>query len=262
MSGVRRRIALGAMLGDWRHARPSSASPERPAAAVSAPSSPQRFWEFGSSAQFLRSWLFAPLFYARQEGVPASMSESALWGHFLEHGLAAGLSPSPFFDTRFVQRVLQAQGAPSNADPLELWDTGRPLSPTPFFDAGFYLIRYPDVRQSGLDPFVHWTLWGIFEGRQPAPFLEMSPFGDRFGSLRARRAAVHSVTSLDDLVDELSARSCIGLPILKSTYGDTASLPDVLSGRIPFMTDPQLLFGELGEWLPKHRNAILGLEHP
>ncbi len=36
-----------------------------------------------------------------------------------------------------------------------------------FFDAAWYLHQYPDVREAGKRPFVHYALHGFFEGRAP-----------------------------------------------------------------------------------------------
>ncbi|MBL3576171.1 hypothetical protein JMK10_21030 [Rhodovulum sulfidophilum] len=38
-----------------------------------------------------------------------------------------------------------------------------------FVDTDFYLKTYPDVAQAGVDPVVHYCLWGWQEGRDPAP---------------------------------------------------------------------------------------------
>jgi hypothetical protein len=37
----------------------------------------------------------------------------------------------------------------------------------PFFDAAFYLERYPDVRQAGMNPLRHYLRHGAAEGRKP-----------------------------------------------------------------------------------------------
>ena len=37
-----------------------------------------------------------------------------------------------------------------------------------FFDAGWYLARYPDVAAAGLDPLTHFPRFGIAEGRATA----------------------------------------------------------------------------------------------
>jgi hypothetical protein len=40
------------------------------------------------------------------------------------------------------------------------------------FDENYYLINYPDVRQSGMDPFDHFHRFGMAEGRRPNPYFE------------------------------------------------------------------------------------------
>lgn len=37
------------------------------------------------------------------------------------------------------------------------------------FDFQWYLDRYPDIRQTGIRPFKHFLMHGIFEGRDPSP---------------------------------------------------------------------------------------------
>jgi hypothetical protein len=42
----------------------------------------------------------------------------------------------------------------------------------PFFDAAFYLERYPDVRQAGMNPLRHYLRHGAAEGRKPHRLFE------------------------------------------------------------------------------------------
>ncbi|WP_081067563.1 glycosyltransferase family 61 protein [Burkholderia stagnalis] len=56
------------------------------------------------------------------------------------------------------------------------------------FDAQYYLSKYPDVVQAGSDPLVHFTRYGLWEGRAPNRWL-------------ARHAATHNaITSLLSLL--------------------------------------------------------------
>lgn len=278
MSGLRRRIALGAMFRSWNVARYAGTgsgslqgskelhvSAGMGKAAIEGlpralPASAGRFWEFGSAAQFVRSWLFRPDYYARCAGLSGAMSEASVWSHFMAEGWRSGFSPSPLFDVPFIRRVLVAAGFGPDADPFAVWDSGRAISPTPLFDAGWYLVRYPDVRLSGLDPFVHWSMWGVFEGRAPASFVELGALGEHTESLRVRRMRINGVTGPEDLLRHPDSRSCVNLAALSEAFGGQVTLDSLMSGEVPFMTDPQALFGVLGEWLPRNRESILGLE--
>jgi hypothetical protein len=40
------------------------------------------------------------------------------------------------------------------------------------FDPSFYLERYPDVRQSGVNPLFHYLQYGVAEGRKPNHLFE------------------------------------------------------------------------------------------
>ena len=44
------------------------------------------------------------------------------------------------------------------------------------FDAAFYLDRYPDVAEAGIDPFQHFMDMGWREGRSPAPWFIMDVY--------------------------------------------------------------------------------------
>ena len=44
--------------------------------------------------------------------------------------------------------------------------------PHPLFDPAFYLERYPDVRQSGVNPLLHFVRYGAAEGRKPHPLFQ------------------------------------------------------------------------------------------
>lgn len=43
------------------------------------------------------------------------------------------------------------------------------LRSSPFFQSGWYLDRYPDVRANGVDPVEHYVRFGAAEGRDPGP---------------------------------------------------------------------------------------------
>lgn len=65
--------------------------------------------------------------------------------HYLAHGAALGLAPSPFFSPRF------------------------------------YLTANKDVAQSRMDPFTHFVRHGIDEGRSPHPEIDLKWAATRFG---------------------------------------------------------------------------------
>lgn len=52
------------------------------------------------------------------------------------------------------------------------WQLG--LDPHPEFSSAFYLQRSPDVREAGVNPYLHYIQWGRNEGRLPNPALRDS----------------------------------------------------------------------------------------
>lgn len=49
----------------------------------------------------------------------------------------------------------------------------------PLFDAAYYLDENPDVRTSGVDPYVHYLRKGILEGRNPHPLFDTDWYLER-----------------------------------------------------------------------------------
>jgi hypothetical protein len=93
----------------------------------------------------------------------------------------AALDPSPYFHTAYY---LAAIGRPLRRRP---WSLGKRLSPlgdfvatppgervvpTPLFDRAWYVDSYPDVTQSGFDPFLHYVASGDRDGRWPGPWFD------------------------------------------------------------------------------------------
>lgn len=42
-----------------------------------------------------------------------------------------------------------------------------------YFDREWYLLRYPDIPAGGADPFLHYLGWGLAEGREPHPLIDI-----------------------------------------------------------------------------------------
>jgi GT2 family glycosyltransferase len=56
----------------------------------------------------------------------------------------------------------------------------------PLFDADWYLRTYPDVAESGMDPYLHYRTHGAREGRDPCPFLDRDWYLARYPDVAAR----------------------------------------------------------------------------
>lgn len=102
-----------------------------------------------------------PNYYAGQAGLPPGMSAADLVEHFVQRGVEAGVSPSPLFPedaaTPMRRRILEARVA----GPAEGW-----------FDASAYLDTNRDLVGSPLEPFEHFLLFGLREGRSPHPLFD------------------------------------------------------------------------------------------
>jgi GT2 family glycosyltransferase/glycosyltransferase involved in cell wall biosynthesis len=89
------------------------------------------------------------------------------------HGDAAGLWPSPLFDVRHYDAQCGDTGGINRLLHYGLVSRHRGVSPSPWFDAEYYLRCNPDVAHTGMDPLRHFQRWGWREGRNPLPGIDM-----------------------------------------------------------------------------------------
>ena len=85
--------------------------------------------------------------------------------HYRTIGHLAGLDPSPYVSTAW----LRAHMGERPSDPLSAWLgewTELELNPHPCLHLETYLEENPDVAESGINPLVHWLMFGRAEGRR------------------------------------------------------------------------------------------------
>lgn len=112
--------------------------------------------------------------------------------HYIAFGEAEGRNPSPWFDTEWYREAYRL--GPRDAclkHFLERRASGQ-VSPVPVFDPGFYLDQNPDVARSGVDPFEHFCVFGVHEGRNPAAEFDVKFYQSRHGAqLQGQNPLLH-----------------------------------------------------------------------
>jgi len=68
--------------------------------------------------------------------------------------------------------------------PLGLAKAVREIRGSGLFDPVFYLLKYPDVRDSGADPLKHYLLHGGHQGRNPSPLFHSKFYLDKYADVR------------------------------------------------------------------------------
>lgn len=68
--------------------------------------------------------------------------------------------------------------------PLGLAKAVREIRGSGLFDPVFYLLKYPDVRDSGGDPLKHYLLHGGHQGRNPSPLFHSKFYLDKYADVR------------------------------------------------------------------------------
>lgn len=120
---------------------------------------------------------YADANFGQQAGaVTSHAAQSLALNHYLSQGWRSGLSPSPYFDAPWYLEQ-NPHVAKSNMEPLAHyvtrgWREGR--SPSVYFDAQWYMSRYPDVKESAIEPLFHYMRSGWREGRSPSVYFDTS----------------------------------------------------------------------------------------
>lgn len=102
--------------------------------------------------------------------------------HYIAFGEAEGRNPSLWFDTNWY-RETHGLGPkdPCLKHFLERRTSGQ-VSPVPVFDTAYYLDTNKDVAQSGIDPFEHFCIFGVKEGRNPAADFDVKFYQQRYAA--------------------------------------------------------------------------------
>lgn len=158
------RVAKLAAIPSSSHASSSAASPESAAAGAA-------MLGLTDEEKGLFRVMFAPRFYAGQVGLPETTPADELFNHFLAHGLAAGVSPTPLFEPDvFHEHEGHIDPVLADKPALVRWCRTRyatKVIPTTRFDVDFYLDMYEELRAPEVDPFEHFLRHGLQEGRRP-----------------------------------------------------------------------------------------------
>ncbi|MEM9224173.1 MAG: glycosyltransferase [Pseudomonadota bacterium] len=79
--------------------------------------------------------------------------------------------------------ALYPEVAQSGLDPFEHYvsvGSAQNLRPHPFFNPAFYLKSYPDVAEAGLHPLVHYLKYGGAEWRTPSPLVDLRRYHKKY----------------------------------------------------------------------------------
>lgn len=119
--------------------------------------------------------------------------------HYVEHGDAADLSPSPLLNVRHYDAHWPDRQGVNRLLHFGLCAHFTGFSPSPWFDADYYLRSYPDVGRTAIDALVHFQRWGWREGRNPLPGLDMRRLLNGRPELRMLKGGVLSAFASGEL---------------------------------------------------------------
>lgn len=138
---------------------------------------------------------------------PSDLKGMSALRHYVLHGDAAGLSPSPLFDLRHYDAHCGPRHGINRLLHYGLVARFQGLSPTPWFDGEYYLQSNPDVQQSGHDPLEHFQRWGWREGRSPLPGLDMRRLLSSHPEMRVSKGNALAMFASGELAHLVQAQS-------------------------------------------------------
>ena len=135
------------------------------------------FVKIGHDRGLWPSPLFDPALYLRASPDVQRDRKNAL-EHYLETGQHEQRDFHPLIDRGYL--LAQTRAIRPGLDCLRLLvdePRCRDLSPTPLFDAEFYLARYPEARESRCGAFEHFLRFGAVAGYDPHPLFSTEFYG-------------------------------------------------------------------------------------
>lgn len=156
------------------------------------------------------------------------------------------------------------------------WKMG--WNPNAYFDVNFYLAKYPDVKNSGVEPFEHFVTHGAAEGRIPngtaqitgdaiardALFYNGSEQAVNLGPLKPKTPyylviAAYDAFSESDVIrsDEIEFETGVidADALGEQIIGDSQLLKD-LRDRIALITSPEEVIGSVNERIKNAADAV------
>lgn len=188
-----------------------------------------------------RHLFFNKAFYNRQ--FPGVTNHGI--AHYLRKGFLKGCDPHPLFCTKFVLSQFEFTRFQNVFMNFAVHSKNkRYVSPSQLFDVNFYLSRYRDVYEANVDPFLHFCLYGFFEGRQSSMMFEPDP--PPINKQRKRRKFIREIGSLDTFVMEYDSSFFFDVKSLRSKYGDSI-IRNFFTGDILDSFNYEHVFGSVNE---------------
>ncbi|WP_237064730.1 glycoside hydrolase family 99-like domain-containing protein [Microbulbifer guangxiensis] len=119
-------------------------------------------------------YLFDTKWYKEQNSDVSESEINPLY-HYLCHGESEGRSPSVLFDVKFVAAQLPNNITLDGSVLRFFLDFSSVdlIDPVKEFSTSYYLESYPDIKDAGVDPYLHFLQTGVFEGRNPSPSFDV-----------------------------------------------------------------------------------------
>ena len=118
--------------------------------------------------------------------------------HFVTFGDAAGLNPTPYFDTRFYKIRYENWSAKGSITAFEDFilrsEAGEILQPHPLIDPIFYGEKYEDLLEFDQNLALHFMRFGDLENRQPSIGFNSDFYRTCYLPLSKRKPFYHYIT--------------------------------------------------------------------
>jgi len=109
-------------------------------------------------------------------------------------------------------------------------DTRKLIADSGLFDAAWYLERYTDIAQSGVDPLDHYVNHGGFEGRKAGPFFDSRWYADTYPDVRP--SGLHPMIHYLRHGEGRETTKRVGLKGIKTKREDFAAAEEILASPL------------------------------
>lgn len=203
--------------------------------------------------------LFSSSFYLAQGITLEECGENPLF-HYLSTGAEQGLDPHPLFCSKYYLQRLKESGLKDlpKIPLIHYLSKGKTeIDPSPIFDGATYALRYPDVKESNLNPLLHYVRFGQHEGRIGLKLTSLSQDIDEITSLRFKdaRAILHDVTS--ESFSHLIVISCLlrgGYERCAANFAQVISQSVGINNVLFLVTDSNEI--TCVDWLPENVRIV------
>lgn len=194
--------------------------------------------------------------------------------HFILYGKAEGRKPLPDTEKKvssYFKEKAEQEKLNSNKEFLKYIDDLLLMKKSTYFDASYYLSKYPDLKSTGIDPAEHYFFEGWKEGKNPSAFFNTNFYLNKYNDIKQGNInpLLHYIKFGESENRHCSKKFEKNYLLWIKKY-DTLSLSDIdeiNKDILSFESKPKIsiilpVFNPNHEWLKEAINSVINQIYP